>query len=243
MRDVTRQRAEAVFVMDRQVRRLVRGLKRAGEWSSTVFMFTSDNGYYLGEHRQRQGKVLGHEPSLRVPFLVTGPGMRGGDRHGHLRYDPITTVDVSATIVELAGARSPRPADGASKVGTIRRGDSGWTVPVLHESLHTGGRKGGGFDDVRTAIGVRTPRYSMLLYRNGAELYDLAKDPEQNHNKWRRDSYRPVRRELRDVWLAMKDCDVAACQAELPDDLQSGPRRNRRLTRAYWAEIDRVYGW
>lgn len=243
MREVTRQRAESIYVMDQQVRRLIHGLKHSGEWSRTVFMFTSDNGYFLGEHRHRQGKILGHEPSLRVPFLVTGPGMRGRGATGHRRYDPITTIDVSATILDLANARPPLPADGASKVATMRRGDSGWTVPVLHESLHTGGRKDGGFDDVRTAIGVRTPGYSMLLYRNGAELYDLVKDPLENHNRWHDRSYRRIRRELRAVWWRLKDCDGPACRAALPVDLQADVSGNRSLTRGYWKEIDRVYGW
>ncbi|MDP3892843.1 sulfatase-like hydrolase/transferase, partial [Nocardioides sp.] len=101
LRELTRQRAEAIHVMDRQVRRLIRALKRAGSWDDTVFVFTSDNGYFLGEHRMRTGKVRAHEPSLRVPLVVTGPGMRQGQK----RYDPITTLDLSASILDLAGAR------------------------------------------------------------------------------------------------------------------------------------------
>ena len=122
LRDVTRQRAEAVFVMDQQIKRLIDRLKRDGEWANTVFMFTSDNGYFLGEHRFRAGKIFAYEPSLRVPFLVTGPGMRSGTD----RFDPITTIDVAATILDLANARPPRRADGTSKLPTIRRGDQGW---------------------------------------------------------------------------------------------------------------------
>ena len=62
LRELTRQRAEAIFVMDQQVRRLVRTLKRSGAWERTVFVFTSDNGYFLGEHRKRTGKTRAHEP-------------------------------------------------------------------------------------------------------------------------------------------------------------------------------------
>jgi N-acetylglucosamine-6-sulfatase len=243
MREVTRQRAESVFLMDLQVRRLVSTLKRTGEWRNTVFMFTSDNGYFLGEHRVRQGKILGHEPSLRVPFLVTGPGMRGGGEHGRLRFDPITTVDVAATVLDLASARPPYTPDGTSRVPTMRRGDRGWRTPVLYEALHTGGQQGGGFDDERTAIGVRTARYSMLVYRNGAELYDLVEDPLQNRSRWDDPEYRFVRRALSEVWWDLKDCRARECRPALPDRLAAGPGENRRMTSSYWRRVDRVYGW
>jgi arylsulfatase A-like enzyme len=244
MREASRQRAESVYVMDNQVGRLVRTLKRTGEWRNTVLMFTSDNGYFQGEHRTRGGKILGHEPSFRVPFLVTGPGMRGADENGHKRYDPITTVDVSASILDLANARPPHAPDGESRVPSMRRGDQGWTAPVLYEALHTGGEKGGGFDDVRTAIGIRTARYSMLLYRNGSELFDLSTDPLQNHSVWRSDDYRAARRSLRAVWEEMKDCRGAECrQAVLPEALAADAAETRRLTRDYWRGVDRVYGW
>ncbi|VXB21609.1 sulfatase family protein [Nocardioides sp. AX2bis] len=130
---VTRQRAESIYVMDQQVGRLINTLKRTGEWSNTVFMFSSDNGYFLGEHRQRTGKSKSHEPSLRVPFLVTGPGLRTGET----RYDPVTTVDATATILDAAGARPPVRPDGRSLLPTMTDGDRGWDVPVVTESAAT----------------------------------------------------------------------------------------------------------
>ncbi len=243
LREATRQRAEAVHVMDGQVRRLVTTLKRTGEWRRTVFVFTSDNGYLLGEHRLLQGKIWGHEPSLRVPMLVTGPGMRGGGEDGHRRQDPITTVDLAATILDVAGARAPYDPDGVSRLPTLLDGDVGWTTPVLHEALHTGGRKSGDFDDVRTAIGIRTSRYVMLRYRNGAELYDLADDAVQNRNRWRSQAYRDVRRDLLEVWDAMKDCRGEECLVALPPSLSAGVAENRARTRSYWQQVRRVYGW
>ena len=104
IRNLTRQRAESLYVLDREVARLVSRLKTTGEYANTVFMFTSDNGYFLGEHRQRQGKIKPHEPSLRVPFVVAGRGIPHGER-----FDPITTPGVTATIAELAGATSRMP--------------------------------------------------------------------------------------------------------------------------------------
>ena len=239
---LTRQRAEAVYVMDRQIARLVAELKRTGEWANTVFMFTSDNGYYLGEHRHRTGKVFAHEPSLRTPFLVTGPGLRGGQK----RYDPISTVDITATIVDLAGAQPPHLADGTSRVDTMLHGDRGWTVPVVTEAAvphrHVGHRAG--FDDARTSIGLRTPRYSYIRNRFGeSELYDLVRDPLEMRNVIDDDARRPARAELNRLWSQVKDCRGATCRTPLPADLSATPAGDRSMTRAYWAAVQRVYGW
>lgn len=111
MKEVTRQRAESILAMDREIRRLVVRLKKAGEWDETVFVFTSDNGYYQGEHRRRVGKIRAHEPSLRVPLVITGPGLRSGNN----RDDPVTTVDLTATVLGLGRAQPPRRADGQER--------------------------------------------------------------------------------------------------------------------------------
>ena len=55
---MTRQRAESLFVLDVQIGRTISRLSASGQLRNTVIMFTSDNGYYLGEHRKRQGKII-----------------------------------------------------------------------------------------------------------------------------------------------------------------------------------------
>ena len=110
-----RQRAEALFAWDRQFGRIVRTLKKTGQYDDTVIVFTSDNGYFIGEHRQRSGKIKPHEPSLRVPLVVAGPGIPHG-----VRQTPVTTIDVTATILDLAvgvAARGRRDVDGAGVRG------------------------------------------------------------------------------------------------------------------------------
>ncbi|MGA8994427.1 MAG: sulfatase, partial [Nocardioidaceae bacterium] len=208
VRSLTRQRAEALFVLDREVARIVRTLKATDEYDNTVFMFTSDNGYFLGEHRMRQGKIKPHEPSLRVPFLVTGPGIPQG-----VRYDPVATPDVSATILDLAGARAPRPADGRSLVPSLAA-DGGWTVPVVTEGMETSGvfRRAGrdpapGFHDPRTTIGVRTARWKYVRYVDGdGELYDLDTDPNELTNRFDDPRLADVQRRLARLWAEREDC-------------------------------------
>lgn len=237
LRDLTRQRAEAIFAMDRQVRRLVRQLERSGVWDDTVFVFTSDNGYFLGEHRKRTGKTRAHEPSLRVPLVVAGPGIPAGER----RYDPISTVDLSATLLDLGGAAPPVVADGASRTTTLRVGDQGWDVPVLTESALPARRAT--FSKGRTSVGVRTSQYSLI--DNGPwddELYDLAADPLQERNVYSRPEYAAVREQLLQVLAQIKDCAGDTCRTRLPAELAASPETVAARTRHYWKVHSRTYG-
>jgi arylsulfatase A-like enzyme len=86
--EVTCERAESLTVADREVGALMRTLAGTGEMGRTLVVFTSDNGYFLGEQRMRLGKVFPHGPSLRVPLLMRGPGIprrRDPARPFHLR--------------------------------------------------------------------------------------------------------------------------------------------------------------
>lgn len=243
MREVARQRAEAVHVLDRQVARMVSALKRADEWKRTVVVFTSDNGLLQGEHRFRTGKVWAYEPSLRVPLLVTGPGLRGSNGLGHKRYDPVHTADLAATLLDLADAAPPRRADGTSVLPTLLEGDRGWDVPVLTEATHTAQGKQQGFG-ARSSIGVRTGRWSMTRYRDGfIELYDLVRDPLQHRNLARSTEHKEVLRSLTTSWRAVKDCAGDDCQTPLAEELAMTAEQVARATRRYWREIDRTYGY
>jgi N-acetylglucosamine-6-sulfatase len=240
--NLTRQRAESIYVMDRQVGRLAKELKRTGEWANTVFMFTSDNGYFLGEHRQRTGKVRAHEPVLRVPFLLTGPGMRSGQE----RFDPVTTVDVSATILDLADAEPPHTPDGRSLVKVLLGGDQGWVTPVVTEAIHsiTGPTAAEGFEDEpRSSVGLRTLRYSFTRYKTGAgELYDLWVDPAQMNNRFTDPGYANVTKELTRLWFEYKDCVGQECQVPLPASLQGSVRDGEVWTQRFWNRMDALYG-
>ncbi|GAA3673306.1 sulfatase [Nocardioides ginsengisoli] len=240
LRTVTRQRAEAVMVMDRNIARLVRELKRSGAWDDTVLMFTSDNGMIIGEHGFQLTKVWAYEPSLRVPLLMTGPGLRTEQK----RYDPISTVDLSATILDMADAQPPRTADGISRVPTLEQGDQGWATPIVSEAMNTSPGDDPDFTDVRTTIGLRVSRYSYTRFRNGGgELYDLVTDPREDHNKYWDRSYRKIRAALDELWLKVKDCKGEQCRMPLPDVLAASPTSNREATDAYWTAIRAAYGW
>ena len=245
VRNLTRQRAEALFVLDQQVGRLMTTLRRTGELRDTVVMFTSDNGYFLGEHRMRQGKIWSQEPSLRVPFVITGPGIPKGQR-----FDPITTEDITATILDLAGATPPHPSDGVSVVPSFQA-DRGWRAPLLTEGLLTSrvfrdaaSNPVAGFDDPRSYIGLRTPGWKYTRYDDGdGELYDLDSDPNELHNHYGDPDYAPVQDELERLWRERKDCSGSACNAPMPENLQRDPAANRTATLRQWRLVERRDGY
>lgn len=243
LRDVTRQRAESLFVLDKQVGNLVDTLKATGEYKNTVIMFTSDNGYFLGEHRVRQGKIKAHEPSLRVPLLICGPGIPHGQR-----FDPVTTEDLAATILQLGGAQPPHPLDGASFVPSFSH-DRGWIRPVLTEGtegarvFHRKSRLPL-FVDARTTIGIRTARWKYIRYNDGdGELYDLQQDPNELESHYGDPAYAQIQAELDQVWLDHKDCAAATCRIPLPKDLQATPAQNRAMSDAESLGVEQRYGY
>ena len=232
--EVARQRAEALLVVDRQVRRTVAALDASGELDNTLLVFTSDNGYFLGEHRIRQGKILPYDPALRVPLLMAGPGIPAGE----VRYDPYLTIDMAPTLATLAGAMpgGETQIDGQSMLRVARRGDLGWTRAVLTETGPGGTVRetdesgvplnptDPGERDIRYTIGVRTDRY---LYTDNAagelELYDLAVDPLQLTNQVNNPEYGLVRVELAETLRKVRACDGSACRTPLPPGLATEP--------------------
>ena len=185
--EITRQRAEALYALDVQIRRTIAHLRHLGQLKRTVIVFTSDNGYYLGEHRKRTGKINLHEPSLRVPLLVAGPGVP----HGR-RYDPVTTIDMAPTIASYAGT-TMAGADGASLLPLISGADRGWSRAVVTEAMMGFGRYAEQYKLGRTPLdtrGIRLGRWKLTRYSTGeTELYDLLTDPLELNNLNRDPAY------------------------------------------------------
>jgi N-acetylglucosamine-6-sulfatase len=236
---VTRQRAEALFALDRQIGITLNRLQRTPHGRRTIVVFTSDNGYYLGEHRIRQGKGSLYEPSVRVPLLVAGPGIPRGTR-----YDPAMTVDLAPTIAGWARTRMP-DADGVDLRGVIRSGDRGWRRPVLLETRLGITRAPDSTmpDTPLDALGLRLGRWSLTWYADGAtELYDLEADPLQHENLAQRPDAADTRDRLLQVLRERATCRTAACHASLPPGLALAPAENRALTLAQQRARQAYYG-
>ena len=227
-----RQRAEALSVVDEEVANIIATLEATGELDDTYLVFTSDNGFFLGEHRMRSSKILPYEPSLRVPMLIRGPGLPVGER----RTDPFLMIDLAPTLLEAAGVSVPETVDGVGLLDVARTGDRGWTRPVLTDSgprtLEKATERGFDIDNmlrrpegpsqVRFSQGVRTGRYLYVEHASRErELYDMRHDPRQWDNVVAASRMQPVVRRLANVLDRMRVCAGASCAEPLPRSLRT----------------------
>jgi len=228
MAEVSRQRAESLEVLDQEVENTVVALDRAGELDDTVVIFTADNGYFLGEHRIRQGKLLPYDPALRVPLLVRGPGIPTGEE----RTDPVTTIDFAPTFLQLAGIAPDPDMDGLSfldpDASDDPTADTGWVRAIMTQTgprtaadTTADGRLPPGADPVRFTEGVRTERYLYVEHATGErELYDLRRDPDQFRNVIDRPVGAPVVAELAALLDELRVCRGQSCRARIPRSLR-----------------------
>ena len=98
---------------------------------NTYIIFTSDNGFFFGEHRLTGGKFLAYEPSTHLPFLIRGPGITPGSSTGELSAN----IDIAPTILELAGVKADKSIDGRSMVPFLRDPSLRTRRPILFESF------------------------------------------------------------------------------------------------------------
>ena len=201
---IWRKRQQSLLSVDQGVRRIVRALDRAGVLDDTLIVFTSDNGYLIGEHRVRESKVLPYEPSIRVPLLMRGPGIPRGATRSQLVWNG----DLAPTILEATGARAAWPTDGMSLLPFVRDPSARSARDILLEgpSLpRTGGEP--------LFTGLRTPDHLYAEYRSGeVELYDLRRDPYELRNLAGTPAAAPLQRELAARLARLRDCAGAACR-------------------------------
>lgn len=205
-----RARRATLLAVDDAVQRIHDTLRATGQLRNTVIVFTSDNGFFHGEHRRPNGKVLVYEPSVRVPLLLAGPGIPRGQRRGAL----VANVDLAATILDVARARPPRRLDGRSLVPIARSARLRTHRDLLLETGAGAGRA--------NYSAVRTPRFKYVEYATGEqELYDLARDPFELRSRHRDPAYGRIRAELRRRLRVLQRCAGRTCQVR--------PRGGRRL--------------
>lgn len=164
--------------VDTTVGRIRGALARMGADRNTVIVFSSDNGFYLGEHGLA-GKWLMHEESIRVPLIVHDPRLESrhwGKRLGQLALN----IDLAPTMLASAGLTAPPTMQGRNLYSLIRGETSGWRSDFFYEHHFTA--RGW----IPPVEGVRTERWKYTRYLGTRpefeELYDLEKDPLEENN-------------------------------------------------------------
>jgi arylsulfatase A-like enzyme/Flp pilus assembly protein TadD len=181
---------EIAFV-DQQIGRLAGHLDRVGALDNTVVLVTADHGESLGEHGEETHGVFVYDATLRVPWIVSGPGVR------QRRVQDVVArgIDVMPTLLDLAGVPLPKSIDGRSLRPALNgRGmdDEPAYIESLLSSRHFGWA---------SLQGVRTARWKYIAAPS-PELYDLAADTAETANAIgaHRDRASDMSREL-EGWL------------------------------------------
>jgi N-acetylglucosamine-6-sulfatase len=201
MRELYQQELESLLSVDEGIVRVVAALREAGELEDTLIVFTSDNGFFHGEHRVPYGKVMVYEPSIRVPLIMRGPGVPAGERRRQL----VTNADLAPTILEAAGAEAAgRVPDGRSLFPLLRDRGLAWGRELLVEGAP-------GFQAVAYAA-LRNDRFVYAEHDNGErELYDLRRDPHQLENVSGERRYGAVEARLAERLASLHACAGRSC--------------------------------
>ncbi|MEV7011339.1 sulfatase [Streptosporangium sp. NPDC051022] len=175
-----RRRLRAMLGVDDMVASLIETLRVTGKLDNTYLFFGSDNGFHLGQHRLAQGKTTPFDESIKVPFVVRGPGVQAGGVVGDLAAN----VDIAPTFAQLAGAQLPEFAEGRSLLPLLRgQPPSPWRQNVLLEFYRPLNPSSARQTPVPAYQGMRTARYTFVRYSTGEyQLYDNVADPYQLHN-------------------------------------------------------------
>jgi N-acetylglucosamine-6-sulfatase len=191
---IYRKQRLSLQAVDEMVAALVRALQETGQLANTYIVFTSDNGFHMGQHRLDQGKYTPYETDVHVPLLIRGPGVPAGGTASALA----ASVDLAPTLAELAGAKLTVDFDGRSLVPLLRgQIPSDWRRMVLLEQFAfppAPPRAGEALEppdeqDAKAAsdypahAGVRTADFKFVAYATGErEVYDLRSDPDELAN-------------------------------------------------------------
>jgi N-acetylglucosamine-6-sulfatase len=207
------QRLESLLAVDEAVASIVGGLKAAGELDDTLILFTSDNGFFHGEHRVPQGKILAYEPSIRLPLIMRGPGVPRDERQSQL----VTNADLAPTILDAADAKAGRAQDGRSLFGLFDDPGVQWGRELLIE---------GGNNQGLTFTALRNYRWKYIEHRNGElELYDLERDPDELTNVGADPALGPLRTAMAARLAALRVCAGRSCRAKPALRLDAARRR------------------
>ena len=173
MEEHYRARLRSLQAIDDMVETLVRTLEEGGQLQTTYIIYTSDNGFHMGEHRMIAGKTTAYEEDIRVPAIVRGPGVPAGQRVDAM----VLNNDFAPTFAAIAGVAPPSFVDGRSFLPLFGNPKAPWRNSFLiqRRELETHEMTGPArFDAIRTAARL------FVEYGDGdRELYDIRSDPYQ----------------------------------------------------------------
>lgn len=192
--------------VDDSIGELQEFLEVAGLAENTVFIYSSDQGFYLGEHGWFDKRFMFDE-SYRTPLLVRWPGVVEA---GSENADLVSNLDFAQTFLDIAGAEIPADMQGASLVPTLK----GKTPEDWRSSHYYHYYEYPGWHMVHRHEGVYDGRFKLMnFYDLGEwELYDLETDPQELQNQYGNPEYAEVREQLHEELTKLRE------QYEVPEN-------------------------
>jgi len=150
-------------------------LDRAGLSKNTIVIYSSDNGWYLGDLGLYDKRFM-YEPGLHIPLIVRGPGVKAGAVTSLFALN----ADFAPTFLDLAGLKTPADMHGRSLLPVLHGGQpADWRTSVYYRYYHDPGDH-----NTRSHYGVRTATHKLIYYwkKDAWELFDLVRDPTEQKN-------------------------------------------------------------
>ena len=194
------QLLRSLIAVDESLGQVIKTLDEMGELENTVIIYSSDNGYFMGEHTFLD-KRLAYENSMRVPMIIRYPKLI---TKNSIVKEQCLNIDIAPTILDLAGVKKPSYMQGESMVKLVSgKKDKSWRKSMLFEYY---------VDDAwpyagPNQVAVRTNKYKLIdnfLEDDIDELYDLINDPGEMKNLINDDNYNNVEKELREESIKLQ---------------------------------------
>jgi len=192
--------------VDDNVGRLVEWLDQNGLKDNTVIIYTSDQGFFLGDHGLYDKRFM-YEPSLKMPFIVRWPGVA---KENAAQSAMAINVDFAPTFMDIAGLKIPDDMQGRSLVPLLKgEKPADWRTSMYYRYYHDPGDH-----NTRAHYGVCTLTHKLIYFwkKDQWELYDLTKDPNELKNIYNDPAQKEVIEKLKAEMYRLKK--------ELKDDDQ-----------------------
>ena len=203
--------------VDENIGRLLDYLDQSGLADNTIVVYSSDQGWYLGEHGWYDKRWM-YEESFRTPLLARWPGIIPP---GSVNMDLVQNLDFAQTFLDICGANQPKDMQGRSIVPLLK----GKTPTDWRNSIYYQYYEFPGYHNVRRHYGVRNHRYKLIHFYmiEGWELYDLERDPSELNSVYGKAGYEKITAEMKNELLRLRK------HYQVPEDTRPLPQKIRKL--------------
>lgn len=185
--------------IDDNVGRIMDYLKANHLDENTIVIYTSDQGFYLGEHGWFDKRFM-YKESFRTPLIIRWPA---AIKAGLVNNDPVMNIDIGETLLDAAGVKIPDEMQGRSFLPILKGNKpDDWRKYVYYHYYESGGEH-----NVAKHIGVRSDRYKLIYFYDNDEweLYDMKKDSMELNNVYDDSDYKQIQDSLtKELWAQMK---------------------------------------